>query len=152
MKLRSVGNGERLSVVSSILLCVLMFFDWFGTQGSGGLQLFSVGRNAWQALDYLPIVLVIAIMASLGVVVLRLSDTSVEPVTAELVVAILGAASAAMILFRIIQPPDFGTVNGPLGGATIEGVVRLPIFLALAAALGIALGGCLAVAELRRGP
>jgi uncharacterized membrane protein len=141
-----LGYGEKIAGVSAILLFVFMFLDWFGTQNSGGLVLFSVGRSAWEALDYIPIVLMIAIVGALAVVALRLSDTAYEPpVPANAVVAVLGTVSALLILFRIVDPPNFGSLRDPLGTVPIEGTAELPIFLALVAALGIALGGCLAM-------
>jgi hypothetical protein len=60
------------------------------------------------------------------------------------VVAILGAGSALLIVFRIVDPPNFGSLRDPFGTVPIEGTAQPPIFLALVAALGIALGGYLA--------
>jgi hypothetical protein len=56
-----------------------MFFDWFGSKDSGELHLFSVGRDAWEALDYIPIVLLITIVVTLAVVALRLTETTYDP-------------------------------------------------------------------------
>jgi amino acid transporter len=68
-----------------------------------------VGRSAWEALDYIPIILVVAIIAALGVVALRLTDTTYKPaIPANAVVAILGTVSALLILFWIVDPPNFG--------------------------------------------
>lgn len=137
-----LNNGEKIAAVSAILLFILMFFDWFGTKDSGALHLFSVGRSAWEALDYIPVVLVITILTALGVVVLRLSDVTVEPrVPVHAVVAILGIVSALLILYRIVDPPDFGSFQEVSGAVTIEGTAQLPIFLALAAAVGVSFGG-----------
>jgi hypothetical protein len=64
------------------------------------------------------------------------------------VVAVLGIVSVLLILFRIVDPPNFGSEeNTQLEGVVFqfEGTVQLPMFLALAAAAGIALGGCLAM-------
>jgi hypothetical protein len=63
------------------------------------------------------------------------------------VVAILGALSMFLILYRVVDPPDLGTIGGFLGSVTIEGTVKRPMFLALAAAVGIVLGSCLALRE-----
>jgi hypothetical protein len=59
------------------------------------------------------------------------------------VVAILGIVSVLLILFRIVDPPNFGSE----GIQQFEGTAQLPMFLALAAAAGIAFGGCLAMRE-----
>jgi hypothetical protein len=149
MHLGRVGNGEKIAGVSAILLFVLMFFDWFGIQTSGGLELFSVGHSAWEALDYIPVILVIAIVAALGTVGLRLTGTAYQPL-ANAVVAVLGTVSALLILYRIVNPPNFGSLRHPLGPITIEGTAQLPIFLALVAAVGIAFGGGWAMREERK--
>jgi hypothetical protein len=143
-----VSNGERISGISAILLFVFMFFDWFGSKDSGELRLFSVGRSAWEALDYIPIVLLVTIIAMLAVAALRLTKAVRKPrVPVNMVVGILGMVSMLLILFRIIDPPNFGSVREVWGIVTIEGTVQFPIFLALLAAAGIAFGGCLAMWE-----
>jgi uncharacterized membrane protein len=106
MDLRRLSNGERIASVSAILLFVFMFFHWFGSKDSGELRLFSVGRSAWEALDYIPIVLLITIIATLAVAALRLANAVHKPrVPVNAVVAILGIVSVLLILFRIVEPP-----------------------------------------------
>lgn len=143
MDLDKLSSGEKIAGVSSILLFIFMFFDWFsyeiqGLAGSGSL-------NAWDALDWIPIVLVITIVAALGVVALRLMDSQYEPpVSGNSIVAILGGISFLLILFRIIDTPDLG------GGVLADVVDSSPefwIFLALVCAAGIAYGGYKAMQE-----
>lgn len=57
-------------------------------------------------------------------------------------VAILGIASALLIAYRILTPPDLSRDLGAYGTITYDVTVRTPIYLALTAAAGIALGGC----------
>jgi amino acid transporter len=148
--LRRLSDGVNIAGGAAILLFVSMFFDWFGSKDSGELRLFSVGRNAWEALDVIPIILMVAIVAAL-VVALRLTDSAHElPVSANAVVAILGGVSALLILFRIVDPPDFGSLRDTFGTVPIEGTVQPPIFLALVAAVGIAFGGYRALREEKR--
>jgi hypothetical protein len=146
MNLERPSNGEKIAGASAILLFVFMCLDWFGSRDSGELQLFSVGRTAWEALDYIPIVLVTAIIAALSVA-LKLTHAVDKFSLSNAVVSILGIASVLSILFRIIEPPDFGSFREVWGTITIEGTVQFPIFLALAAAVGIAVGGCQAMRE-----
>jgi hypothetical protein len=63
------------------------------------------------------------------------------------VVAVLGAVSVLLILFRIVDPPNFGSLRDAFGTVPIEGTVQFPIFLALASAVRIASGGYLAMRE-----
>lgn len=138
--------GERIAGASAILLFALMFLDWFGTKASDDpFGLFNVSRSAWEALDFIPIVLLIAITVTLYETGVRVVLKFAAPTNA--VVAILGAVSAALILFRIVFPPNFGSEGSHWGTITFEGTPQEPIFLALAAAIGIAYGGLRAMRE-----
>ncbi len=148
MDLDRLSDGEKIAGISAILLFVFMFFDWFGVEISGAGGSISFGseasQSAWDALDFIPIILVIAVIAALGVVALRLTDSVYEPpVPANTVVAILGIVSALLILFRIVDPPTFGSYNG----VSADGTVEFGIFLGLIAAAGIAYGGYRAMQE-----
>jgi len=153
MQSRRLNSGEKVASISAICLVVLMFLDWFGLKDAGELELFSVGRNAWEALDYVSIVLGITIAVVLAMVVLRFAIGSKAPASTDLLVAILGTVLTLLILYRIVDPPNFGSFRETWGIITIEGTVQFPIFLALAVALGVAAGGLLAAREemLRRG-
>ena len=153
MNLGRLSNGERIAGVAAILLLIFMFFHWFGVKAVNtspllfAIQSVLPGKNAWKALEVIPVVLLITILATLTVAVLRLTDSlrkDSAPVNA--VVAILGLASVLLILYRIIDPPVFDVEPT----ITIEGAVQFPIFLALAAAAGITVGGFLALREERR--
>lgn len=148
MEIGRLSNGERIAGVSAILLFTFMCLHWFGSKDSGELRLFSVDRNAWEALDYIPIVLLITIVVTLAAVVLRSPNRARKPpIPINAVVAILGVVSMSLILFRILDPPNFGSFREIWGTIAIEGTVQIPIFLALLAAAGIAAGGCLAMRE-----
>jgi len=65
--------GEKIAAFSAILLLPFMFLDWFGVEFSEpGISV--PGKNAWEAVDYIPIVLLVAIVAALGVAALRLTN------------------------------------------------------------------------------
>lgn len=127
-----------------------MSFDWFGVEVVNNSNLLfylrgaEPGQSAWEALDVIPIVLLITIAAALAVAALRFMDAIHRPpVPVNAVVASLGIVSVLLILFRIVDPPNFGGE----GILDFEGSVQLPMFLALAAAAGIAFGGWLAMRE-----
>ncbi len=150
VSLGRLNNGERLSGVSAILLFIFMFFHWFGVKAINtshllfAIQSIEPGKSAWEALDYIPIILLITIIATLAVAALRLTNAvrrTPNPLNAP--IAILGLVSALLILYRIVDPPIFNVEPT----ITIEGAVQFPIFVALAAAAGIAFGGCLAMRE-----
>jgi hypothetical protein len=143
-----LSNGERISGISAILLFAFMCLHWFGSKDSGELRLFSVDRTAWEALDYIPIILLITIIVTLAAVVLRPPNpVRKPPIQINAVVAILGVVSMSLILFRILHPPNFGSFREIWGTIAIEGTVQFPVFFALFAAAGIACGGCLAMRE-----
>jgi hypothetical protein len=150
VELGRLNNGERIAGISAVLLFVFMFFDWFGVELSNKsnllfyLQGVGPGKSAWEALDYTPIILLITIIAALGAAALRLTNAVYKPaVPVNAIVGILGIVSALLILFRIVDPPNFGTHEL----ITYEGTVQFSIFLALLAAAGIAFGGFLAMRE-----
>jgi uncharacterized membrane protein YhaH (DUF805 family) len=140
MEVDKLSTGEKIAGVSAVLLFIFMFFDWFSVSVSGGLFSASSG-NAWDWLDVIPIILLIAIVAAVGVAVVRLTDAVFEPaISMNAVVAVLGAISFLLILYRIISPPDSGF-------SEIDVSPAFGIFLSLIAAAGIAYGGYRAMQE-----
>jgi len=142
MDVDRLSPGEKIAGVSAILLFIFMFFNWFGVEvsGVGGFSgsVPGAGGNAWDALEFIPIVLLLAIVAALGTVALRLSDSTFEPpVPMSTLVTVLGVISVLLILFRIIDPPSFDS----FGGVSVDATLSLGIFLGLVAAGGIAFGG-----------
>lgn len=150
MRLGRLSNGGIISGISAILLFVFMFFHWFGVKAINtsnllfAIQSVEPGKSAWEALNYTPIILVITIIVTLAVAALRLTSAVQRPaIPANAVIAILGIVSVLLILFRIVGPPVFSVE----ATVTLEGAVQFPIFLALAAAVGIVFGSCLAMRE-----
>jgi hypothetical protein len=148
MEVDKLNTGEKVSAVSAILLFIFMFFDWFGVKVSGvpgfSGDISGSGGNAWDALDVIPIFLMLAIVVAIGVAVIRLTDADLEPpVSLNAIVAGLGGLAFLLILYRIISPPDFAS----FGGVSVEGTLKFGIFLGLLAAAGIAYGGYSAMRE-----
>lgn len=140
--LDKLSPGEKIAGGSAILLFIFMFFDWFGVEVSG-INGFSgnvpgSGGSAWDALEFIPIVLVITIVAALVMAGLRLADSPYEPpIPMSTIVTVLGVISVLLILFRIVDPPSFGSY----GGVSVDATLDVGIFLGLIAAGGIAYGG-----------
>jgi hypothetical protein len=141
MDVDRLSTGEKIAGISAILLFIFMFFDWFTVSASNEFVSVSVGGSAWDALSVIPIILLIAIVAAVGVAVIRLTEAAFEPeLSMNAVVAILGIVSVLLILYRIIDPPDTD-----FSGIGVDPAVG--IFLGLVAAAGIAYGGYRAMQE-----
>jgi hypothetical protein len=142
---RRLRAGEAIASAAAILLFVLMFFDWYGAKATtsaetlGGVVSGSGGGSAWDTLEVIPLLLMLAIVVTVGAAILRLTGSSWKPaIPPAAAVCALGVLAAILILIRIIAPPD---PSGAFSELAFELTVKLPIFLALAAAIGIAYGG-----------
>ena len=142
-------RGEAIYLVAAVALFALMFVSWFGTEVSGGAEVVPFGGtgsggDAWQTLEVIPLFLMLAIVVAVGSALLRLSRSKWEPaVPPNTAVTVLGGLAVALILYRIVFPPSFGS----LGGIAVEATLSLGVFLGLAAAVGIAYGGYRAMGE-----
>jgi len=149
--------GEKISGISAILLYVSMCVDWFSVKVVNASNLLFLlegpvsGESALEALDYIPVVLLITVVVTLAMAVSRLVSAVHEPRgPVNTVIAILGVVSMLLILFRIVDPPNLHSPFFRSEGIFTEEVgLQFPIFLALLAAGGIALGGWLAMREER---
>jgi hypothetical protein len=148
MKARGrLRSGEAIYLVAAILLFVLMFFQWYGVGLAGGgsagnlevVTLSIKGGDAWQTLEVIPIFLMLAIAVAVGGALLRLAGSDWKPaIPPGAAVCVLGGLAALLILIRMISPPALG---GQIEGSSYTANLEIWIFLALAAALGIAYGG-----------
>jgi uncharacterized membrane protein YhaH (DUF805 family) len=145
MDVDRLSTGEKIAGASAVLLFIFMFLEWFNVEISDDQGLFAIsgGFNAWEAFDLIDIILLVTIIAAVAVVVIRLTDALFEPpVSLNAMVAILGAISVLLVLYRIIDPPNFG--------ADVAGVDIGPsigVFLGLITAAGITYGGYRAMQE-----
>ena len=77
MDVDRLSTGEKIAGVSAILLFIFMFIDWFSVDVGHGLYS-ATGGNAWDWLDVIPTILLIAIVAAVGVAVVRLTDVDAD--------------------------------------------------------------------------
>jgi cation transport ATPase len=150
-KVPKLRAGEAIALVAAVLLFILMFFDWYGAKATtgaeslGGVVTGSGGGSAWDTLEVIPLFLMLAIVVAVGAAILRLSGSEWKPaVPPAAAVCVLGILAAVLILIRIIDPPG---PEGAFSELAFESTLKLPIFLALAATLGIAYGGWRAMGE-----
>jgi hypothetical protein len=146
MDVAALRRGELIAAVSGIALFIIMFLSWFG----GSIEVEGVGEvdlglaeavgvdttfNAWQAFDFIDIVLLVTVIVAVGLAVLGAAGSSVNlPVAASALTAGFGILSTLLILYRIIDTP-FGAGR------------EYGVYLGLIAAAGVAIGGWMAMQE-----
>jgi hypothetical protein len=109
-------------------------------------------RNAWESFAVIDIVMLLAILAAVGLLLLALTQRSVAlPVAASVIVTVLGALATVLVLYRLINEPGFtlGGGGGVPGTHVPDRVIdiRFWAFVGFALCGGIALGGFLAMAD-----
>ena len=145
MDFSRVRTGELLAGVSGVALFIVMFFPWFGVTGfeevleqlggGAGAEVGDRTENAWNAFDFIDLVLLLAVIAGIGLAVLAAAQSSMQlPVAASAITAGLGILGTLLVLYRIIDP--VGDASRKVG-----------LFLGLIAVAGIAVGGWLAMQE-----
>jgi hypothetical protein len=144
-----LSTGEKISAAAAFILFASMFLDWFGAKVagvpgfSGSIEGSGGGASAWDALEVIPVFLMLAIVLALGVALVRLTDADLElSISLNAFVAAAGALAVLLILYRILFPPGFG-----IPGVAVDTTLRLGIFIGLIAAAGIAYGGWSAMRE-----
>jgi hypothetical protein len=142
-------RGEWTFLLAAVLLFAFMFLRWYGSELSGQAEQVAffgegAGGDAWQTLDLISLALLLTVVVAVGAALLRLAGSRWAPgISPSAMVAVLGGLSTLLIAFRILVPPDLGT----LGGVSINATRHLGVFLGLAAAAGIAYGGYRAMGE-----
>jgi hypothetical protein len=141
--IRRLGWGGAISLVGGVLLLAFTFFQWYGSQISGPnsllvlINLFN-GGTAWQKLGVVPYFLALAAVAAVAVALLRLVGSHWRPaIPLGAVVGVLGLVAAGLILGAVIWPPGKDHIEN----IPMETPIETVVFLALAAAVGIAYGG-----------
>ena len=144
MDTANVGRGTLIAGVSGVLLFIFMFFSWFGVDVQSAIPAgipddianqaieqsgVDTTANAWQAFDVIDLVLLLAVIASVGFAIIEMSGASVSlPVAGSAVTTGIGALAFLLVLYRLINPPD------DLGR-------EIGIWLGLLATAGITYGG-----------
>jgi hypothetical protein len=92
--------------------------------------------NAWEAFDFIDLVLMLAVIAGVGLAVLTVAQSNVQlPVAASAITAGIGIVGTVFVIYRILDPI--------LVGAERE----IGLYLGLIAVIGVAVGGWLAMQE-----
>jgi hypothetical protein len=142
----NVARGTLIAGVAGAALFIIMFFSWFGIDVSANLPAgvpedianqaieqsgVDTTANAWQSFDVIDLVLLLAVITSVGFAVIDLSGASVSlPVAGSAITAGIGALAFVLVLYRLINPPGGDGVEREFG-----------VWLGLIATAAIAYGG-----------
>jgi hypothetical protein len=142
MDTANVGRGTLIAGAAGVALFIIMFFSWFGVDAGSAPagvpediaeqileQSEQAGADttfsAWQSFDIIDLVLLLAVIASVGFAVIDMSGASVSlPVAGGAVTAGVGALAFLLVLYRLINPPEdlgreFGVWLGLIATAAI---------------------------------
>jgi hypothetical protein len=138
-----VNRGELIAGIGGLVLILTMFlFAWFGVEGARGGDAFDVFG------DWVNIILVFTAFLAMALAFFG-ADVARADLPLSVIVTVLGAVSAVIIFIYILSPPNpFGSI-GDVGGVefTIDVGRKFGVFLGLASAIAIAVGGYLAMQE-----
>lgn len=149
--LRRLGWGGATLLIAGTLLVVFTFFQWYGRPHSGpntlliDLSLLG-GGTAWQTLALLPLLAVLAAsVGALTVSLLRLAGSRWSPrIPLGAVLSLLGLFATIAIVVASGSPPETQSIQDvSIGTVPIEQSVEAGVYLALAASLGVVVGGWL---------
>src|SRR5689334_14285139 len=136
MALRAIRSGEGIAGVAAILLFISTFLTWFGTKAvsePNNLLILEIpigprSLSAWQALDFVPLVILITTTTALMAFAMRLGGAPRTVLTlTDASVALLGFVSAGLIVDQILNPP----VIRQLEYSRLEGTILFPTYLSL---------------------
>jgi hypothetical protein len=140
-----IYTGELISFACAVALLPIMFaLDWYGVVGlplQARRSGITTAENAWQVLVDLRWLMLLAIVAAVGAVLLHVSQRSHGTKTdTSLPVTVIGTATALLVGYRVlIDLPDSRSVVD----------VKLGAYLGLLCAIGIAIGGYESMRQVR---
>jgi hypothetical protein len=151
----NLGRGAMIAGISGALLFIFMFFSWYGAPGeieqaveqaqqaaealgvdAPIVEEADTSVNAWEAFDFTDLVLLLAVLVSVGLAVMALAGASSGlPIAGSALTCGIGALAFLFVLFRTIDPPADGAER------------EIGLWLGLLATAGIAVGGYLGMQE-----
>lgn len=143
-------RADLIAGVAGVVLLIAMFLPWFGASeaadealrdaqqvtqqfGGGDVKELDLNENAWQAFEFVKFILLAAALAGILSGAAMFAGAGRRPAAGPAAVtAALGMLAALLVLYRVIDPPG-------------EATRQVGLFLGFFAALGIAVGGWLAL-------
>jgi hypothetical protein len=138
--------GELVAGVSALVLLIVMFLPWYGASVKAGPISASANATAWQAYSLIDLILFVSIVAAIAMVILAMTQRSAAlPISASVIVTLLGGLDVLLILFRMISKPGKGNCGSFCDAVSIN--LKYGLFLGLIAAAGIAVGAFMTMRE-----
>jgi hypothetical protein len=123
-RMQRLRVADWIAAVSGVVLFVSLFLPWYGD------------ASAWEALSAVDMVLALAAASGVALLVVTASQAvPAVPIALSALVALAGGIALVLVLIRVASPPD---------GA---GGREWGLWVALAAALGLAAGAWLAMRD-----
>ena len=151
----NLGRGAMIAGISGVLLFIFMFFAWYGApdvvdeaveQAQQAAEALGVDApaveeadttvNAWESFDFTDLILLLAVLVSVGLAAMTLMGNSASlPVAGSALTCGIGALAFLFVLYRTIDPPADGLDR------------EIGLWLGLLATAGIAVGGYMGMQE-----
>jgi hypothetical protein len=130
MDVRRLRAGEWIAGISGLVLLAALFLPWYSDDAGS--------RTGWQSLGALDVVLALVALSALAIpVVTALERVPAVPLAHESLTTLAGMVALLLVLIRVLNMPDWA--SGREWG----------LWVALAGALGIVVGGLLAMRDER---
>ncbi len=127
------GLGERLGIVSGLVLAVSSFTGWYTGEGEG----VTISVLGWNTGTLGKLVLFVGLAVVLVLVLRELGVRPPAAVPESLILIVLGALAVIFVLIRVISiPDDFFFASRGIG-----------LWIALASAIGVLAAGLLQASE-----
>ena len=135
MDTSKLTTGDQIAAASGVVLLIALFLPWYGIDVSVGPVSVSDSASAWQALDFIDILLFLISVVAIGVPVAKAMGALPAEVPGPLLVLAVGGLGVLLVLFRLVDLPT------PDLGDQVDFSRKFGIFLGLIAAAGITYGG-----------
>ena len=142
MDTSKLSVGDQIAAVSGVVLLIALFLPWYGVDVSVGGFSASESVNAWEALDFVDILLFLIALVAIGVPVAKATGNMPDDVPGPMVVLAAGGLAVLLVVFRLIDLP-----TPDVEASGIDFGRKFGIFLGLIAAAGVTYGGWRANAE-----
>src|SRR4051794_26938347 len=112
-----VRPGQRIAAAAGVVLFIVMWFSWYGVDldkvagGKATRSLIAASgidttATAWQAFDWIDLLLLLTVIVAVGAAVLAASGRTVQmPAPTATLTAGIGALATLLVLYRLINEP-----------------------------------------------